>query len=446
MDPREVAVQAFRAAEKRCRETPAGPSYIHELERLCRLSRRDPFLSAALGDLVRETQQSFRELVEEDDALLREIKMLREELAREFPVLKATEHVANTAQTFVAYRFSLANFDRLVIEGRSVNHPLPEELIGILKMLVADLLRESPTDLTVVSASRKCDHLGERTQWVRDEGTRFEDSTPGYCWLQISELVDRINVRPAVPSIRPASWDEAFRNVLRTWGEVSLKAILFSDRPPAEEIARLAGWKKEADSRLARLGDEVEYRLQTGRARQVVLRRYAARSMWYRRRELLRSIESEEKGAGGIRQAERWLASDAAAYLFDQGFTVLTELRLDPIRLDILVPDSGETLLIEAKVFRSPAQGREATIDGLAQLLDYHAKLRAGIGETFDYLLIFRIGGDPLALPEEPIEVHGRKMEIVFVDLAGAEVSGSSANAPKAITIPEIVEALSSQN
>jgi hypothetical protein len=35
MDPREVAVQAFRAAEKRCRETPAGPSYIHELERLC---------------------------------------------------------------------------------------------------------------------------------------------------------------------------------------------------------------------------------------------------------------------------------------------------------------------------------------------------------------------------------------------------------------------------
>lgn len=445
MDPREVAVQAFRAAEKRCRETPVGPSYIHELERLCQLSRRDPFLSAALGDLVRETQGTLQALSEEYGFLLRDVTKLREELAREFPGIRATEQVTNMMQNFVAYQSSLARFDRLLTEGGSINQPLPDELIGILNMLVAELRGAHPTDAPVVNASQKCDHLGELAQWLGNEVARLEDSSPGRCWLQISELVDRINVKPAAISSQRVNIDEVFKNVLRTWGEVNLKAIVFSGRPRPEEIETLKDWKKEADPRLARLGDEVAYRLQSGRARQVVLRRYAARSMWYRRHELLRGIKSEEERTGGIRQAERWLASDAAAYLFDQGFTVLTEVRLDPVRLDILVPDSGETLLIEAKIFRSPAQGKRAAIEGLAQLLDYHARLRAGIGETFDYLLIFRIDGGSLALPEEPVLIHGRKLEIVFVDLAGPEVSGSNARAPEAITISEIVASLTTQ-
>lgn len=128
--------------------------------------------------------------------------------------------------------------------------------------------------------------------------------------------------------------------------------------------------------------------------------------MWFRRDELSEKIRRARQT--GRSDLERLLADDGAAYLFDCGLFVLTEVNVRPVQLDLIADTGGELLLVEAKVYGKDRGGLEAATQGLRQLLDYATDLRSSGLNPANLLLLFRSGGRKVACPTGPFEIQGR--------------------------------------
>lgn len=446
MEPQSVAIAALHRSVDRCRNAP-DERFPLDLSRLVDVCRRNSCLAAAVQEIEAEAKRWREEHQAAVRQLVQGILEFRASLAKQFPGIQESAGrerptTANSASMLPEYLASLAYFDKVVAElGESgASGTARSKLLWILDMQLSGIVSSNPPESAEASAAKKLvAEMQERSNWLERERMMWAASNPGACWLEINDVVSQINQEPS-PSWRTLPAEERFKRALELLSEPPVTQLVFganSDsgipRAGAQDLEFFREWRSSIAARLERMADEIEYRVASGASRRWALRRYAARSMWFRR------VELKEKAEGDSRKAEQILTADAAAYLFDLGFNVVTELTLDTVRLDALAAMGSETLLIEAKVYKD--SNRKAKVfDGLGQLLEYAGKLSTGLVTTTNFLLVFRIAGTRLDLPEGPFELNGRTVEIVHVDLAAAEDSGSRGERPTQLTVEAIGE------
>ena len=218
-------------------------------------------------------------------------------------------------------------------------------------------------------------------------------------------------------------------------------------KPNEGEKARFVSWKKRMTKGLQLLENEIEIRLFTRISSEWALKKYAARTGIYRYKEIRRNINDISlcaKKEGKRLLIESFLVDDAASYLFDAGFSVLTERHLSANRLDIYeetlgVESSRDALLIEAKIYKSTSEGKNALKTGLSQIYTYASSIESSFHRTENFLLIFRLSGAKLILPRESVMMGEYSFRIVHIDLAPPEVSGSRSPKPVLINLDDII-------
>ena len=143
------------------------------------------------------------------------------------------------------------------------------------------------------------------------------------------------------------------------------------------------------------------------------------------------------RGVKGRKQREAYLVADAATYLFDQGFEVLTEVPIGVGRLDAVTVDTHEVLLLEAKIYGHGSTGRAAVKPGLAQLMDYARRSKESPGDIIPTLLVFRLSETPIEVPSV-VKVGDYSFLIVHIDLASSAESGRRAPPANVLTAEQV--------
>lgn len=458
MDRTTIAAESLRAFVRAC-DRARDEDYVLDLQRLRGLTGSLTELIRVTEEIAAEAEEWAVEHQESEDALRSEIVAFRKAIVVTFPQLKVSETVApppaNQADVVahLKYQNSLARFDSLSrartvermtlapdrYENQSSTAILQHILLNVLATLNVDGV---PPNVSVADAQRTVRAFGARVEWHHRERIVKIRSSPAAVLRDIAGAVKQIN---PVPEPEPAHLDvnEVFKEVLQDWFAVPVPKILYGigsqsagDKATKEEIEHFHAWRLDMDYRLQRLMEELHFRLLTRQSVDSSLARYAARCMWYRREELLATIDARRRRRVTVRGIEQMLVADAAAYLFDMGFNVDTEVTRGVSRLDLLREDQERPLLVEGKMYAS-GPGRSQLIQGLRQLLDYAARLRTGAREPEACVLLFRLGGGRLEVPDR-VTIGGRTLRIVIIDLASASESGSRAPAPLPLSLEDL--------
>lgn len=195
----------------------------------------------------------------------------------------------------------------------------------------------------------------------------------------------------------------------------------FLDEP---ECRRACEWLSDLRTSLHAVASDFQARLGQRASTAWILGRYARRCRRLRRNELtdmLAALRASDK-------RELALTRDAAVFLFDQGFEVLTEQAMGTHRYDII----GEPLLVEAKVYGNKRPGLAAIVDGLAQIHQYANTLADEGVQADPVLLIFRLGG-PRATPVAEYKIGNLRVTIAHVDLGTSADSGRNSPPPEQV-------------
>jgi hypothetical protein len=233
-----------------------------------------------------------------------------------------------------------------------------------------------------------------------------------------------------------------FRKVLYGW-----RSKYSNIAPNEAEKTRFRSWKDHLTESLKLLDSEINVRLTTQMSSEWAVRKYAARTGIYRYSEIRRNLDqvsAMSNARGKNLKFEAYLVDDAAAYLFDIGFGVLTERHLAGGRLDIYeetlsIEAARDALLIEAKIYKSVSSGKAALKAGLSQIYGYASSIESSFHPTENFLLLFRLSGPKLVLPREPVKIGEYFFRIVHVDLAPSSVSGYRSPKPVLIEVENII-------
>jgi hypothetical protein len=160
---------------------------------------------------------------------------------------------------------------------------------------------------------------------------------------------------------------------------------------------------------------EVRFRLLGMKSLGEVLRRFKHRCEAFQAKTLRETAEAAPRPEDPLRDA-------CAAYLFDQGVDVITEVPASQLRADIL----GPSIYVEAKQYTANDQAK--IIRGYQQLLGTLLRLHASPmapAEAF-YVVFRRSEKAPLfELPAAPLLQHGIRIHCVLVDLVPPAGAGS---------------------
>ncbi len=451
MKSREAALDALDQVVARCLAT-TDEEFVLELRRLGSLCHGSPLLLAAVADCMKQFEDRANTFLVELRGGEGQAVKLRDDLIKscggQLPAL-STPAARGVPGPF-AQALSLEAFSRLEAESGASGPTLDrlEEMLKILSWQISCVQAGDPNPPSeVVALKRRLSFLEEKAAWLDRERSNHLRLEAGACWYEIEKWTARINPAP-VENEGPLDFQTIFDAALESLASPPIEKVLYGKgpassvrRPTKEENERFRAWRKSFQVRLERFRDDVSYRVRTAASRDSHLRRYAARCMWFRREELSGKIRTASgAGRAGL---ERLLADDAAAYLFDCGLFVLTEVNLRPARMDLVADAGDELLLIEAKVYGSNRGGLDAATQGLIQLLDYAADLAAGGLPTSNYLLLFRNGGKRFAWPTEAFEVQGTRVEIVHVDVSPSSDKGSKAGPPESCTVEDLCRRVS---
>jgi len=256
----------------------------------------------------------------------------------------------------------------------------------------------------------------------------LDESSPGKRWLRIAEVPVAAN-----PQDGPQVW----LSELDHWEPPALGPLYklvhhrrFLDEP---ECRRACEWLSDLRTSLHAVATDFQARLGQRASTAWILERYARRCRRFRRNELnqmlaaLKATESRELA----------LTRDAAVFLFDQGFEVLTEQSMGTHRYDII----GGQLLVEAKIYDGKRRGLAAMVDGLKQIHQYANALADDGVQVDPVLLVFRLGG-PRATPVAEYKIGNLRVTIAHVDLGASDESGSKARAPVPVITEEAITAV----
>lgn len=442
----EPALAALDQIIARCRESN-DDDFLLELKRLIALCHGSASLAGGIAEceaeLRRRIDAYFSEFRDTEGLALQ----LRDDLTTSFgDELSSlnTPAAAGTPEPMLRAR-SLESFSRLASDAKEAGPSLDrlDEMIKILGWQISCVQRgrlDPPSE--VVALKRRLAFLEERKEWLDRERENHLRVDAGACWYDLQKWERQINPPPTQRD-GPLDLEAVFDRVLESLASPPIERVLYGERLGSsarrasdEEQQRFRDWRSSFQLRLERFRDDLRYRLQTAVSRDSLLRRYVARCMWFRRDELSEKIRRARQA--GRSDLERLLADDAAAYLFDCGLFVLTEVNVRPVRMDLIADAGGELLLVEAKVYGKGRGGLEAATQGLRQLLDYATDLRSSGLNPANYLLLFRSGGRRVACPTGPFEIQGTVVEIVQIDLATSAEKGSRAGPPESCTVEDL--------
>lgn len=442
----EPALATLDQIVARCRDA-SDEEFVLELKRLVDLCNGSPSLSTAISDCTADLNgkiETFLQVLREAEvSALRLRGDLIGRYGDDLPRLNAPA-VTGTPPVFAA-ALSLEAFSRLEADSKKSGPSLDrlDEMVKILSWQISCVQQgrvEPPPDL--IPLKQNLSFLEEKAEWLDRERSNHLRTAAGACWYELNKWVGKINPFP-VQRTTGINLEEALDAALESLSSPPIEKIVYGERPGSsvrratdEERKRFGEWRAAFQLRLERFREDVQYRTRTAASRSAYLRRYAARCMWFRRDELVERIRRAR--AAGRTDIERILADDAAAYLFDCGLFVLTEVNLRPTRMDLVADAGNDLLLVEAKIYGKDRTGLEAATQGLRQLLDYAADLTAAGLAPHNYLLLFRNGGKRVAWTSTPIEIQGTTVEILEVDVSPSLDKGRKAGPPVTCTAEEL--------
>lgn len=421
-DPVEHARRSLSRAVENC-ERCSDERFTLALAALVGVADRDPFIRAAVEALTAEAEPIRERFAAErmrifDD--LRDIATLATTQDPEFETKQVHEYSTARLRTLEGPPDDTTDVDSLFRRLCPLQlRETPEgKYAWELDLLLKNMPETSACRVGEGSAERRVSELDQELAWLHVGWRKHSLAHGGAAWRSLARAV---------------AWDHPHPK--------SLSQLEILERRMSGLFGKPADWERFglslADARAELLEDvrvavtEVNLRLGVRASHDVAIRRYARGAMWFRRDQL------RELAEGDTRRAERNLTSDAATFLFSQGFDVLTEVTLGSHRLDIV--SFGDALLIEAKVYRTVAQAKDAASKGLDQLEDYVGRFVASGIRTDNFLLIFRLGGERVSFPASPLEIGAHVVRIVEVDLATSAESGRNAKTPIYLSLEEIL-------
>lgn len=418
------------------------------LHRFLELLRSDPLLSAAVSSLAAQAR-------EQEEAFGRHDRSLRCELCETWPRYRALaesiEVEPDKKDVFNALG-SLEAFERRLKEPAIIEFPDldepdsdPSTSKKLLKQLHHWLEWKRPK---LATDDPEFDEL-ERLFWHFQERhtsafRRFwldGRNLAGVALKRLQALAAAMNPSPGAPDLdaRVLTWIAS-----RSVRELCKAVYEGASGGEAETAVAKAAGAVRRDLKLVQ--EEVSAVLVLRRSRLSLVRRFAARCERYDADEL-RTIARDSK-------AERELTSRFAKFLFDAGLNPLTDTPIAGLKPDVL--EMGAPFYVEAKQYggqvvkpggrkvgvrRGPAPSAVRTTLRKAfwQVLDTWGRLRGTLSLPEAFLLIFRLGGPRVEIPNV-IQLDGRLLYVWVVDLGPADQSGARQGlTPVVVAVDEVV-------
>lgn len=448
------AINVFRSQIERCVQANEE-LFLLELQRLVDISKGNSHILRCVFEIDQDANNWARNFQIKEAEAQNKILKFKDLLIDHSPKIEKEEEQGDIPE----FHPTITHFNQLLSGKRKPGIPLKPDpyddpslnrkLYRTLRDICGRLFpqsKEIPEHIKEISYK-----IENELRWLNNERLNFVRSHPGVLWVQICQAVEEINPLPK-PFSEPIDLDglmfEAihglpFLKVLYGW-----RSKYSNVAPDKGEKAHYKSWKDHITQGLQLLESEVNVRLSTKISSDWAIRKYAARTGIYRYSEIRRNLDqlsSSSKTRGKNLKLEAYLVDDAAAYLFDMGFGVLTERHLAGGRLDIYEETLGveaarDSLLIEAKIYKSVSSGKTALKKGLSQIYGYASSIESSFHPTENFLLLFRLSGPKLVLPREPIKIGEYYFRLVHVDLAPSDVSGSRSPKPVLIEIDNIIE------
>lgn len=437
MEPAEQAREAFIAGVDLCRSA-SEPLFLLRVRRLVEITRADPLLNRCRQEAMDHADRRVAELNQRDAALRGELRTLRAQLEQEFPFLTPA---AGLKPEDPNYDESLTDFDDL--DSGRVPQAVPADpgqdgwltaqLADILVVLSQKAKGKQPDSLEAKAANRRARTLRRRRAMLFLDQQDLANGEAGSAWYLVDlglsqmrppeidvETMDPVELTRLIFHRSPVL--ETIRMVMYRSGS----SPAFGDVPSPQQVQGFKVLRGLTEERLQLLKADVLWRLNTKVSREWVIRRYVDRCVRLRAEEL-RQLIRNQKG-----KPEQTLVADAAAYFFDQGLDVWTEVTLGAQRLDLVGQPGPGAFVVEAKIYKTPAEGRKAVRDGLNQLYSYVSTLEPTLSTVEGFLLMYRLGGRKLDLPPSVVK-NGRRFAIVQVELGTSKDTGR--NAPPAMPV-----------
>lgn len=332
---------------------------------------------------------------------------------------------------------SLARFDEII--GKLLAAPPTEDLPkgdadDLRDILHAVLTSRDPTytDKAVDAMKGALDECRQELRHVQRGQLLLRRSHPGAFWQWLASLNDAANPAPGTTAAMMAD-SQLWRGklgpvfkVLHKPGSSEWPVDLNSPDWPNDlrsfEWPKVVSFAELLKTRLRAVVTDFHARLGHQATISSVLQRYARRCRWLRLREV-RALLAQESSQ---HKKERVLTQDAAVFMFDQGFEVLTEQPIGSHRYDI----KCDKILVEAKVYAAGRSALAALVQGLNQLHQYANDRAHEEGRLDPVLLLFRLGGRSGTCVET--YQHGNlRVTIAHVDLGLSTDSGSKASPPE---------------
>jgi len=453
------AISIFRSQIERCIQAN-DENFLLELQRLVSISNGNNHIQRCVFEINQHANNwavIFQK--KEAEALKRIITFKDLLIAHSLEIIKEEEQ-----GDIPEFHPTIRHFDQLLSGERKPGIPadpdpyddpsLNKRLFGTLRSICERLFPQS--EKKPKNIEETIYEIDNDLKWLNNERLNFFRSHPGVLWGQIYQAVEDINPRP-----KPFKEAIDFQHILfEDIHGIPFRKVLYGWRskysnvaPSKEEKAHYKSWKDHITEGLRLIENEINVRLTTQISSEWAIRKYAARTGIYRYSEIRRNFDQVYDTVKASRQnlqIEAYLVDDAAAYLFDMGFGVLTERHLAGGRLDIYEETLGveaarDALLIEAKIYKTASSGRAALKKGLSQIYGYASSIESCFHPTENFLLLYRVSGPKLILPREPVSIGEYFFKVVHVDLAPSNISGYRSPEPILIDVENIVEKIMKQ-
>jgi len=374
------------------------------LERLA----SEPVLSAALAELRVEADRRLSIFRRHDQALLQELIPHWPRYRAQFESVRATLNQSQIEN--FEHQVSFDEIERLLqgAEPVTVTHREPgrDESASwkVLQQLKAGLMwKESRVDADVPDA--ELEEMRSRRHEMEQRHKRafrryWRDgwNLPGFALTRLEVVSKEIHPEPGDNVEFPFLSRDIRREVYDQQSEHDFRDM------------------KAKATQVRRDVDQVRQGIRTvlllGRSRRSLIRRFAARCERYEA-ENLRKL-------GQGRRAEIELTARFACFLFDQGLNPVTDAPVAGLRPDVL--DFGAPFYVEAKQYSQ--NPRTALKKAVGQVFDTWGRLQATWPLHEAFLLVFRLGGPRVEMPEY-VTVANRRLYIAIVDIAERRKSGS---------------------
>ena len=418
-----------------------GPDLWRTLPGLLEYLARDPRVSGVIGEMRAEVRRLEAEFSQVDRRQISELKRLWRAIggqARELARVGGDQE-QRVLQDFDRFEKALGrppsqiSFPRhqLPYADETVTHALLEMLQPYYKSLLKEARSrwDETKSTTFVEACSVFKRVDDQRAHQFRAFCIAAHTAGGVAIERLINAAGRLN-----PHFTEEMWADPERqaDVLAFLHSREELAVVHERDTTKEAKRKLATTLRLIRADLAIARHDVCHRLAVGASHVALVRRFAARSERYDA-ERFRSLVKKNS-----RRAEGVLTQEFARFLFDQGMNPLVDPKIAGLRPDVLEPHLDAPVYVEAKQYaaRSPLPMLRKAV---AQVWDTWGRLSSTYEIREAFLVVFRLGGPRLPLPE--FVSHGRnRLYLQLVDIGEERLSGSKQRLQPLEVPPELFQ------